>query len=86
MSSSKHGISISEVEVSHVSNGGIWLFVREREYFLPYAQYPWFKNAKLSQIQNVELIHGYHLYWKDLDIDLEIKSIESPGQYPPQYR
>jgi len=61
---------------------GIWVFVREKEYFLPYEDYPWFRKAKLEDIINVELHHRIHLYWPALDVDLSINSLEHPGQYP----
>jgi hypothetical protein len=28
------------------------------------------------------LIHGYHLHWPDLDVDLEIDNLENPEKYP----
>jgi len=27
-------------------------------------------------------LHGNHLFWEDLDIDLDIDSIEHPEKYP----
>jgi hypothetical protein len=36
----------------------------------------------LNSIQNVQLLHGYHLYWPELDVDLEIDNLENPGKYP----
>ncbi|MBU1422042.1 MAG: DUF2442 domain-containing protein [Bacteroidetes bacterium] len=32
-------------------------------------------------MQNVQLLHGYHLYWPELDIDLEIDNLENPEKY-----
>jgi hypothetical protein len=49
---------------------------------LPFAEYPWFKNANISQILNVQLLHESHLYWPQLDVDLEIDCLENPQQYP----
>ena len=34
------GADISDVEVSGISPNGMWLFVKGREYFMPYAEYP----------------------------------------------
>ena len=81
MKSLKHGKGIL-VSVENITPFGIWLFVREKEYFLSYQDYPYFKGQTLNSIQNVQLLHGYHLYWPELDVDLEIDNIENPGKYP----
>ena len=79
------GKSTSEVEVSHINKHGFWLCIRDKEYFLPYDEYPWFKDAKVKEILNVQLLHGYHLYWPELDVDLEIDSLENPQDYLLKY-
>jgi hypothetical protein len=83
MKSPKHGTNIS-VSVENITPWGIWLFVKEQEYFLSYENYPYFKEQTLHSIQNVQLLHGYHLYWPELDVDLEIDNIENPEKYPLQ--
>jgi hypothetical protein len=79
------GKNISEVEVSHINAHGLWLCVQDKEYFLPYSEFPWFKEAKIKEILNVQLLHGYHLYWPQLDVDLEIDSLNNPQSYPLIY-
>ena len=69
-------------EVTQISTHGIWLFVKQTEYFLPYEKFPWFETATVAQIHNVELSHGFHLYWPDLDVDLHIESLIHPEKYP----
>jgi len=32
-----------------------------------------------------QLLHGYHLYWPDLDVDLEIDNLENPEKYPLKF-
>jgi hypothetical protein len=81
MKSLKRGKSIS-VNVENITPFGIWLFVKEHEYFLSYQDYPYFKDQTLRTIQNIELIHDYHLYWPDLDVDLEIDNLENQEKYP----
>lgn len=76
------GTNTSEVEVLNISIHGLWLYVKGREYFLSYREYPWFKNARLSEIHNVQLFHDMHLYWPGLDVDLSVNSLEHPEQYP----
>jgi len=53
---------------------------------LPFKKYPWFKEAKISAINNVELFHNHHLYWPDLDIDLSIEILNDPDNYPLTYK
>ena len=70
------------LEVQNVSPHGIWMLIGSKEFFLDYDQFPWFRDAKLSEIFNVELHYGDHLFWPDLDVDLEIDSLENPAKYP----
>lgn len=86
MISQKPGKSTLAVEVTNISIHGIWLYVDGKEYFLSYENYPWFREAKIKEIQNVELIHDFHLYWPDLDVDLDIDSLENPEKYPLLYQ
>ena len=76
------GTHTSEVEVTNISAHGFWIFVGERELFLPYEEFPWFKDAPISAILHVELPSPHHLRWPDLDIDLAVDSIEHPEQFP----
>ncbi|HBM17229.1 MAG TPA: hypothetical protein DD381_12935 [Lentisphaeria bacterium] len=69
------------VSIENISSFGIWLFVKEKEYFLSYDEYPYFKEQTIRSIQNVKLLHGFHLYWSDLDVDLEIDNLEHPEKY-----
>lgn len=82
MKSKPLGKDISEVEIQNVSKHGIWIWVKGEEFFLPHDRFPWFKKATIDQIHNVELLHGMHLYWADLDVDLEIDSLKYPDKYP----
>ena len=86
MRSSALGKSTSPAEVQDISRNGIWLFVQEKEYFLAYADYPWFKDAKPAEIYNLKLLHGTHLHWSDLDVDLELESLQQPEKYPLVYK
>ncbi len=82
MTSSTLGANISPVEVTNISIHGFWLFVRTQEFFLPFTDYPWFRNARIDEIQDVQLHHDEHLYWPTLDVDLEVDSLKHPGKYP----
>ena len=81
MRSATRGRRISEVEVTNVSVHGFWLLIGDRELFLPFDQFPWFRDVPIGQLLNVELPHPHHVYWRDLDIDLAVESIEHPARY-----
>ncbi len=76
------GTRTSAVEVLNISPTGIWLYVKEKEYFLPYMEFPWFKNVSLAKIHCVRLQHRHHLRWEDLDVDLDLDSLKHPEHYP----
>lgn len=82
MKSATLGPSTSRVEVTNVSPHGFWLFLRERELFVPFRDFPWFKDASIGAITNVELPSPHHLCWPDLDVDLAVESIEHPEKFP----
>ncbi len=78
MRSKKNGKNTLNIEVQNISKHGFWLFIKDKEYFLTFKQFPWFQEAKVSEIQNVKLNHEHHLNWPSLDIDLELESLEKP--------
>jgi uncharacterized protein DUF2442 len=82
MKSETLGTGTSEAEVTQISKYGIWLLLHEKEHFLSFENFPWFKNAPVSAIHNVELLNEHHLYWPDLDVDLAVKSIDRPENFP----
>jgi len=82
----KESRMISDVEVTNISKHGFWLFLDDRELFLPFEEFPWFREASVGAILKVERPHAHHLYWPDLDVDLAVESIESPDLYPLKAR
>ena len=85
MKSLKNGKDIS-VSVENITPFGIWIFVKGKEYFLDYKNYPYFQEKTIKDIQNVRLLHDFHLRWPSLDIDLEIDVLENPEKYPLKSR
>jgi hypothetical protein len=80
------GTSSSEVEVTDISRHGLWILVDDKELFLPFDEFPWFKNATLAAVLKVERPRPEHLHWPELDVDLTIDSIEHPERYPQKAR
>ncbi len=82
MTYATRGADISAVEVTNISKHGFWLLLGDEELFLPFGTFPWFRDASVGKILRVELPSQHHLYWPELDIDLEVESILHPEQYP----
>jgi hypothetical protein len=82
MTSAVLGIGTSPVEVTNISRHGFWLLLEDEELFLPFSEFPWFQEASVGKILNVELPSANHLYWPDLDIDLAVESIRHPERFP----
>ena len=82
MKSAMLGASTSPAEVTNIDRFGFWLLVEDKEYFLPYGEFPWFRQARVEQILDVELLHGDHLHWPQLDVDLCLASLMEPDAFP----
>jgi hypothetical protein len=82
MSSGTPGKNISTVEITNISANGVWLLTDNTELFMSYEDFPWFKDATIAKITNVEEPHKGHFYWPDLDVDLTIDIIKHPERYP----
>lgn len=76
------GTDISPVEVTNVSRHGFWVLLGAEELFLPFAEFPWFRDAAIGKLLHVELPSPNHLYWPELDVDLAVESIRHPERFP----
>lgn len=82
MRSDQRGARTSGVDVTNVSTHGMWLLVSDRELFLPFEIFPWFRDAPIAKLVHVQSPSPGHLYWPDLDVDLAVESIEHPERFP----
>ena len=82
MRSQRLGELTLKVEVTNLDRHGLWLFVRGEEFFLPFSDFPWFQEARILDVLNVELVQEGHLYWPALDVDLAVDSLKRPDSYP----
>jgi len=81
-SSETLGKHIAGVEITHISSNGVWLLAEDNELFMSYEDFPWFKDAPVGKILNIEQPHPGHFYWPDLDVDLTVEIIEHPERFP----
>lgn len=82
MSSEPLGVGTSGVEITNISANGVWLLAGDRELFMPYEAFPWFKDVPIGKILNVQQPAPDHFYWPELDVDLGVESIEHPERFP----
>ena len=82
MKSELIGADTSDPEILNISPHGFWIMVKGEEYFLDFEHFPWFRQATLQQLFTVQLLHGKHLFWPELDVDLDIETIQHPEKYP----
>lgn len=95
MKSPKRGKNISkssisktnlDAQVTQITPFGVWVLMGDHEFYLNYKDYPWFKEAKVSQIHHLEVTRTGNLRWPELDIDLEYDSLIFPEAYPLVYK
>ena len=77
-----HGSTTLAAEVTHVSRHCFWLLLGNEELAVPFTEFPWFKQATIEQLSDVERPTENHLRWPQLDIDLSVESIRHPDAFP----
>ena len=70
------------VEVTGISRKGLILMVRGKEYARPYSRFPWFEQARVSDVFDVEMRGRSRIRWEALDVDLSLSILENPDAYP----
>ncbi len=80
--SAQLGSDISGPEVTNVCQHGFWLLLGDEELFVPFDEFPWFRQAPIRKLLHVERSSLLHLYWPDLDLDLSVESIRHPEKFP----
>lgn len=82
MNSLALGNNTFPIEVTHISNHGIWLLTQTGELFMSYDDFPWFKNQTVDAILHVEEPSPDHFYWPAIDVDLTLEMIKHPERFP----
>lgn len=82
MKSAALGRHILGAEVTNISKHGFWLLLANEELFVAFKDFPWFQDASIAELVQVEWPQPHHLYWPDLDVDLAVDSIRQPENFP----
>jgi hypothetical protein len=85
MLSKKHGKNIYASEVTAVGRDGFWLIHRDQEFFVPFHDYPIFRQVSVEQIYSMEEIAPGQLRWDSLDVDIEVDALNNPDRYPLKF-
>ncbi len=72
-------IDTLEVEVTQIDTQGIWFLINDKESFLPFENFPWFKEASVGRIHNVELLATRHLT-REFKSDVFLKDPARPAR------
>ena len=80
MNASKNGTNTSKV--NYITSQGFYLSVNDKEYYLSFEEYPYFKQVPVEDIFNVEIDEYGDLRWDKYDIDLCEEILQSPETYP----
>ena len=70
------------VNVLMINAQGIMISVLGHDYFLSYNRIPWMQDAPIRSVLNVRMSGSEAIEWADLDVDLEIDSLQHPERYP----
>ena len=76
------GTVTSPVEVVQLTPRGVWIAYHDQEYFLDHDLFPWFKDATVKEVFHVQEVSPEHLYWPDIDVDLDLERIQHPERFP----
>ena len=72
----------TSVKVLAIVSNGIMIEAYGNVHFLPYNSNPWFENAKIADVFNIEPVGRTGVRWNALDVDLAIESFTNPAKYP----
>ena len=86
MTSLKSDVDTSHAEVTNICVHGFWLMVDDREYFVPFENYPDFMTASVREIYGVQRIAPTQFHWPTLDVDIELDALEHPEAFPLRFR
>jgi len=76
------GANTFRAEVTNIGPQGLWMLVDGVEHFVDYDLYPWFREATVAEILNVQRPNAEHLWWPDLDVDLSVEHFLHPEKFP----
>ena len=69
-------------EVKMVTSEGLYLIVEGKGYFAAFADFPYLAALPSTEVFNIDYCGHGHIRWDAADIDLHIKILAHPEDYP----
>jgi hypothetical protein len=70
------------VRLLDITKHGFWIDLGNEKLYAAYTDFPWFADATLEQLGDVQRPSADHLYWPSLDVDLSVASLRDPDAFP----
>jgi hypothetical protein len=79
-------MTLSAAEITGINALGFWILIEDREYFVPFADYPAFQSGTVAQIYRFDHHAPQQIYWPELDIDIDLNALAEPERFPLAFR
>lgn len=79
---SENNTRSTSASVLMINEQGLMLSVLGNDYFVSYNRLPWMKDARISDVLNIQMSGKHSIEWPALDIDLEVECLKHPERYP----
>ena len=73
-------------EITAITNLGFYILIGDKEYLVPFSEYPAFRQCSVDAIYDYEMLSPKQIYWKALDCDIELDALQKPEHYPLLYK
>lgn len=70
------------ISVENITPFAIWVFDGKQEHVIPFHEFPVLKKASVEDLMAPTLSHGFHLRWENIDVDIDLRSLNHLEDYP----
>lgn len=70
------------VEVTHISRNGFWLLLDDEAVLVRFDDCPWFRDATIAALVDVQWPSPDRLYWPRLGLDLPMEMVRPSANLP----
>ena len=70
------------ISVENITPFAIWVFDGKKEYAIPFSEFPCLGKASVEQLIHPTLSLEFHLRWEELDIDIDLRSLDHLEDFP----